>query len=87
MHFADGLAAAVARTGNAVCVGFSIRRAHQLPPGLVDNNSNDRLTATANAYTRFCNGVSDVVAPLVPVVKVLGLKIGEPYIDKPLPNQ
>ena len=69
MHFADELAAAVARTGNAVCVGLD-PRAHQLPPGLVESNSNDHLTATANAYTRFCNGVSDVVASLVPVVKV-----------------
>lgn len=67
-HFADRLAAAVLRTGNAVCVGLD-PRAKNLPAGLLppgDRSPN----AVADAFVRFCNGVSDVVAPLVPIVKV-----------------
>jgi orotidine-5'-phosphate decarboxylase len=67
-HFADRLAAAVARTGNAVCVGLD-PRARSLPAGLWDA-SDQSAAAVADAYVRFCNGVSDVVAPLVPIVKV-----------------
>jgi orotidine-5'-phosphate decarboxylase len=62
------LAAAVARTGNAVCVGLD-PRARSLPAGLWDA-SDQSAAAVADAYVRFCNGVSDVVAPLVPIVKV-----------------
>jgi orotidine-5'-phosphate decarboxylase len=32
--------------------------------------SDQSAAAVADAYVRFCNGVSDVVAPLVPIVKV-----------------
>jgi orotidine-5'-phosphate decarboxylase len=67
-HFADRLAAAVTRTGNGVCVGLD-PRAKNLPDGLWDASERS-LAATASAYVRFCNGVSDVVAPLVPIVKV-----------------
>lgn len=67
-HFADRLAAAVARTGNPVCVGLD-PRAKNLPTGLVPAGDGS-LSATAEAYARFCNGVSDVVAALVPIVKV-----------------
>jgi orotidine-5'-phosphate decarboxylase len=67
-HFADQLAAAVARTRNPVCVGLD-PRAGQLPVGLLAE-SETSWQAKAAAYARFCNHVSDVVAPLVPVVKV-----------------
>ncbi len=67
-HFADRLAAAVSRTGNAVCVGLD-PRAKNLPAGFLRPGENS-MSATADAYVRFCNGVSDVVAPLVPIVKV-----------------
>ena len=67
-HFADRLAAAVRRTGNPVCVGLD-PRAKNLPAGLLPAGDHS-YSAVAEAYARFCNGVSDVVAPLVPVVKV-----------------
>jgi orotidine-5'-phosphate decarboxylase len=66
-HFADRLAAAVRRAGNAVCVGLDPRWS-SLPAGL--RTSVESLQAKAAAFTEFCNGVSDIVAPLVPVVKV-----------------
>ena len=66
-HFADQLAAAVKRTGNAVCVGLD-PRAKNLPAELLASNDNSPA-ALADACTRFCNGVIDVVAPLVPIVK------------------
>lgn len=67
-HFADRLAAAVARTGNAVCVGLD-PRAKNLPTGLLRAGEQSH-SAVAESYARFCNGVSDVVASLVPIVKV-----------------
>jgi orotidine-5'-phosphate decarboxylase len=67
-HFADRLAAAVTRTGNPVCVGLD-PRAKNLPVGLL-RAGEQSYSALAEAYARFCNGVSDVVAPLVPIVKV-----------------
>lgn len=66
-HFADQLAAAVRRTGNAVCVGLDPRAKH-LPPGML--NDHEHAAAAAVAYIKFCYEVLDVVAPLVPVVKV-----------------
>ncbi|HEX4415305.1 MAG TPA: orotidine-5'-phosphate decarboxylase, partial [Lacipirellulaceae bacterium] len=66
-HFADQLAAAVRRTGNAVCVGLD-PRAKNLPPVLLADDMSP--PAIAGAYARFCNDVCDVVAPLVPIVKV-----------------
>ncbi|HEX4412206.1 MAG TPA: orotidine-5'-phosphate decarboxylase [Lacipirellulaceae bacterium] len=67
-HFVDRLTAAIRRTGNAVCVGLDPRRKN-LPAGLLPANENT-LGAVANAYARFCNGVSDVLAALVPIAKV-----------------
>jgi len=67
-HFADRLAAAVQRTASPVCVGLDPRW-EQLPES-VRGAQGDTYTAKAVAYTRFCNGVSDVVASLVPIVKV-----------------
>jgi orotidine-5'-phosphate decarboxylase len=66
-HFADRLAEEICRTGNAVCVGLD-PRATNLPSGMLSRNQS--VSAVAEAYTRFCNGVSDVVGSLVPVVKV-----------------
>jgi orotidine-5'-phosphate decarboxylase len=66
-HFADQLAEAVQRTGNAVCVGLDPRW-QQLPAPL-RHGSNDDPKSKADAYARFCNAIIDVVAPLVPIVK------------------
>jgi orotidine-5'-phosphate decarboxylase len=66
-HFADRLTDAVRRTGNGVCVGLDPRWS-SLPSGVRGND--ESLAGKARAYARFCNEVSDVVAPLVPVVKV-----------------
>ena len=67
-HFADRLAEAVRRTGNPVCVGLDPRW-ESLPAGFIEKG-NGSVDAKARAYARFCNEVSDAVAPLVPVVKV-----------------
>jgi orotidine-5'-phosphate decarboxylase len=67
-HFADRLAAAVRRVGNSVCVGLDPRW-EQLPE-TVRGAGDGSYGAKAAAYERFCNGVVDVVAPLVAVVKV-----------------
>lgn len=66
-HFADRLIAAVRRCHNPVLVGLD-PRAESLPQGLRVENSRN-YTAVADAYRRFCQGVIDVVAPLVPIVK------------------
>ncbi len=66
-HFADRLATAVGRTGNAVCVGLDPRW-EQLPEPLRGTH-HPSLAAKAEAYAKFCCEVIDVVAPLVPVVK------------------
>jgi orotidine-5'-phosphate decarboxylase len=67
IHFADDLAEAVRRAGNPVCVGLDPRCEH-LPE--VFRREADTAHAKADAYARFCNDVCDVVAPLVPIVKV-----------------
>ncbi|MCI0335241.1 MAG: orotidine-5'-phosphate decarboxylase [Planctomycetes bacterium] len=67
-HFADRLAEAVRRAGNPVCVGFDPR--WEMLPNQFHNHSDASFTIKAEAYARFCNEVSDVVAPLVPIVKV-----------------
>jgi orotidine-5'-phosphate decarboxylase len=51
-----------------VCVGFDPRW-EQIPES-VRRGADSSLAAKAEAYVRFCDGVSDAVAPLVPVVKV-----------------
>lgn len=66
-HFADTLAAAVQRTGNAVCVGLD-PRAKNLPAGMLADGALSSRDI-ASAYANFCIDVIDVVAPLVPVVK------------------
>ncbi len=66
-HFADRLIAAIRRCRNPVLVGLD-PRADSLPQGLLAEGMDD-LQAAADAYRRFCCGVIDVVAPLVPIVK------------------
>ncbi len=65
-HFGDDLAAAVERTGNPVVVGLDPRW-EQLPDAMASGT--DDFASRALAYEQFCNGVIDVVAPLVPAVK------------------
>ena len=67
-HFGDLLAAAVERVGNPVLVGLDPRW-EQLPSGLRGTGGSS-FSAKAKTYALFCNEVSDVVAPLVPAVKV-----------------
>lgn len=66
-HFGDRLAEAVRRKKNPVVVGLD-PRLEQLPAGLCDAGSQD-WPAQATGYAKFCRGVIDVVAPLVPAVK------------------
>lgn len=66
-HFADRLLAAVRRCRNPVLVGLD-PRADSLPQGLRAVQADDGR-AVAEAYRKFCCGVIDVVAPLVPIVK------------------
>jgi len=65
-HFADRLSEAVARRQNPVLVGLD-PRIEQLPPVLEPKTANH--SGRAAAFTEFCRGVIDVVAPLVPAVK------------------
>ncbi len=67
-HFADRLAAAVKLAGNAVCVGLDPRW-ENLPEPL-RSSGRTSTAAIADAYTTFCHGVIDVVASVVPIVKV-----------------
>ncbi len=66
--FSDRLAAAVRRCGNPVLVGLD-PRIGMLPPNLTPNKSDTPHREAAQAFVRFCRGVVDVVAPLVPAVK------------------
>jgi orotidine-5'-phosphate decarboxylase len=66
-HFSDRLAAAIRRSATPVLVGLD-PRIEQLPAGLAPVGSPTRADWAA-AYTRFCTGIIDVVAPLVPAVK------------------
>ena len=68
LNFADRLAAAVRRCQSPVLVGLD-PRAEQLPPGLLAADHFGDRQQRAAAYIRFCQGVIDVVAPLVPAVK------------------
>lgn len=67
-HFADRLADAVKRSGTTACVGLDPRMKN-LPSELRSRTGRSN-TAIAEAFTSFCRGVVDVVAPLVPVTKV-----------------
>jgi orotidine-5'-phosphate decarboxylase len=67
-HFADRLAAAVARCRTPVMVGLD-PRAESLPRGLLAEDRQRDPVAVADAFARFSRGVIDVVRELVPVVK------------------
>lgn len=67
-HFADRLAAAVGRSRNPVLVGLDPRY-DQLPDGLQTAGSAANRENQAAAFRKFCQGVIDVVAELVPAVK------------------
>jgi orotidine-5'-phosphate decarboxylase len=67
-HFADQLAEAVQRKRSAVCVGLDPRW-RQLPE-VFQRAGGSSYREKAAAYSRFCAEVCDVVASLVPVVKV-----------------
>src|SRR5215210_7729189 len=67
-HFADRLAAAVRLAGNAVCVGLDPRW-DNLPEPL-RSSGRTSIAAIADAYVNFCHGVIDVIASVVPIVKV-----------------
>lgn len=68
-HFADRLASSVQRCGNPVLVGLD-PRTESLPAGLLpDGGTSAPLQQQAAAYRAFCQGVIEVVAPLVAAVK------------------
>jgi orotidine-5'-phosphate decarboxylase len=67
-HFTDQLAAAVRRLGSPVVVGLDPRW-EQLPESL-RSGGDDSYPSRAWSFATFCNGVVDVVAPLVPAVKI-----------------
>jgi orotidine-5'-phosphate decarboxylase len=64
--FAQRLVDAVRTKGNPVCVGLDPRWG-SLPEAC--HSSADDLESQAEAYSRFCCEIIDVVAPLVPIVK------------------
>jgi len=74
LSFADRLDAAVRRCRNPVLVGLD-PRTESLPAGILPDlpalpgQKHASWAETAAAYERFCRGVIDVVAPLVPAVK------------------
>jgi orotidine-5'-phosphate decarboxylase len=71
LPFADRLDAAIRRCRNPVLVGLD-PRAENLPVGLLPDPPGPKHASPAEiaaAYGRFCRGVIDVVAPLVPAVK------------------
>lgn len=66
MHFADRLAEAVRARGTPVLVGLDPRL--DMLPSSLQPPSREPLVV-ADGYRQFCNGVIDVVAPLVAAVK------------------
>lgn len=67
-HYTDSLASTVKRLASPVVVGLDPRW-EQLPV-IFRARGDDSWDARAKAYGEFCNGVADVVAPLVPAVKI-----------------
>jgi len=67
-HFADRLGEAVCRRGNPVLVGLDPRW-DCLPLSFRQRHGTPSHMEIAAAYRAFCEGVIDVVAPLVPCVK------------------
>jgi orotidine-5'-phosphate decarboxylase len=72
VHFTERLAEAIRKKGNPVTVGLDPRD-RQLPPDVLDRarqHQSDRAAQIARAYEEFCFRIIDVVAPLVPAVKL-----------------
>ncbi|HZT81670.1 MAG TPA: orotidine-5'-phosphate decarboxylase [Gemmataceae bacterium] len=67
-HFADRLAAACRRKGNALCAGFDPRW-ESLPAEIRRRQAGGSPEAVAAAFAEFCCRALDVVAPLVPLIK------------------
>ena len=65
--FATRLAAAVRARKTPACIGLDPRR--ESLPATFGLNAATAPAAVADAFTRFCRDVIDVVAPLVPIVK------------------
>jgi orotidine-5'-phosphate decarboxylase len=68
-NFADRLAAAIDRCGNPVLVGID-PRADLLPQAVAARGAEGSLVELADAFERFGRGVIDVVAALVPAIKL-----------------
>ncbi len=68
LPFAARLTNAIRARRNPVLVGLD-PRAESLPEGILDDGPSAGYQGIADAYGRFCRGVIDVVAPLVPAVK------------------
>lgn len=67
-HFADTLFASIRRLRAPICVGLDPR--YEQLPDSVRGTGNASMSNQAEAYEQFSRGVIDVVAPLVPAVKV-----------------
>ena len=68
LPFSDRLAGAVKNRRNPVLVGLD-PRAESLPEGMLPKGAEASPAEKAAAYGRFCRGVIDVVAQMVPAVK------------------
>ena len=68
-HFADRLSAAIRQKKNALCVGLDPRW-ESLPRSIREQHADGTLEGVARGYEDFCGRVLQVVAPLVPVVKL-----------------
>jgi orotidine-5'-phosphate decarboxylase len=68
-HFADRLTASIRAKGNALCVGLDPRW-ESLPLELRTRYVDGSLEAVARAYAEFATRILDIVAPLVPVIKL-----------------
>jgi orotidine-5'-phosphate decarboxylase len=68
-HFTDLLSAAVRRLSSPVVVGIDPRW-EQLPDSFRAAGAGASWEDKARAYAEFSNGVVDVVAPLVPAIKI-----------------
>jgi orotidine-5'-phosphate decarboxylase len=69
LHFADRLVAACRAKGNSLCVGLDPRWA-MLPQEVRRRHAGQGLEGLAAACEEFCLRVLELVAPLVPAVKV-----------------
>jgi len=69
LAFPDRLDAGLRRCGNPVLVGID-PRAEMLPESVLAQEDDVSPTGQARAFSVFCRGVVDVVAPLVAIVKV-----------------